>query len=146
MLRRAHQISVSLFLAEAVGLGVTTTQFGAMIVLRAHHRIDQIGLAELLGVDRSTAALVVSKLLAAGYIASESDGKDKRRKMLTLTSAGHTMLDRLSAPAHRAMERALEPFSPEEADQFLDLLTRFVDQLNPSARAPIHPHSRRRRE
>lgn len=143
LMRRAHQITVSLFLMEAAALGVTTTQFGAMVVLRAHRGLDQVGLAKLVGIDRSTAALVVGKLETAGYVASESDPADRRRKVLVLTAAGHAALDRLAEPARRARERALSPFTEEEATIFLDLLERFVDSLNGDARAPIHAHDER---
>ena len=61
LLRRAHQISVALFMEESAGLGLTTTQYGTMVVLRARGSLDQVGIATLVGIDRSTTALVVSQ-------------------------------------------------------------------------------------
>ena len=59
LLRRAHQIAVSIFLSATAAEGVTTTsQFGLMLILRARPGIDQISLAKLLGLDRSRAGWV----------------------------------------------------------------------------------------
>ncbi|UVO51031.1 MarR family transcriptional regulator [Sphingomonas sp. SUN019] len=138
LLRRAHQISVALFLEEAAGLALTTTQYGAMVVLRARGSLDQVGIATLVGIDRSTTALVVGKLEEAGYIERRDDAVDKRRKIITLSAAGHAMLERVSQPAARARERALEPFSSKDAARFLALLERFVTAFNEQTRAPIH--------
>lgn len=137
LLRRAHQISAALFLEEVVGLGLTTTQYGAMVALRVRRTLDQVGIATLVGIDRSTTALVVSKLEDAGLIERRDDEIDKRRKVITLSDAGHAMLARVSEPAQRARERALEPFSAQEGAQFLALLERFVDAFNEQTRAPI---------
>ena len=142
LLRRAHQISVALFLEEAAGLGLTTTQYGAMVVLRARGSLDQVGIATLVGIDRSTTALVVSKLEDAGYIERRDDDIDKRRKVITLSRDGHAMLDRVAQPAQRARERALEPFSAKDAAKFLELLERFVGAFNEQTRAPIHAEKR----
>ena len=141
LLRRAHQISVALFLEETAALGLTTTQYGAMVVLRARGSLDQIGIATLVGIDRSTTALVVGKLMEAGLVDRRDDAVDKRRKIITLSAAGHAMLDRVSEPAQRARERALAAFSPRDAAKFLTLLERFVDVFNEHTRAPIRPES-----
>lgn len=137
LLRRAHQISAALFLEEAAGLGITTTQYGTMVVLRARGSLDQVGIATLVGIDRSTTALVVSKLEEAGYIERRDDAVDKRRKIITLSKSGRAVLDRAAKPAQRARERALEPFSAKDAAKFLALLERFVDAFNEQTRAPI---------
>ncbi len=145
LLRRAHQISAALFLEEVAGLGITTTQYGAMIALRARGSLDQVGIATLVGIDRSTTALVVSKLEESGLIERRDDAIDKRRKIITLSKAGHAMLERAAEPAQRARERALEPFTKADATKFLALLEQFVDAFNEQTRAPIRPEGSEKR-
>jgi DNA-binding MarR family transcriptional regulator len=137
MLRRAHQISVSLFLAEVRGVEVTTTQYGVLVILQKRENLDQIGLSKLVGLDRSTTALVVGKLETAGYVVRQDDPADGRRKVLVLTAKGADAVRRLNAPAERARLQALSAFSTSEAVQFLALLKKFVDTFNHIARAPI---------
>jgi MarR family transcriptional regulator, lower aerobic nicotinate degradation pathway regulator len=139
MLRRAHQIAVALFLEETGDRKVTTSQYGALFVLAQVEGLDLAGLGRRLGMDRSTSALVVSKLQAAGWVAMATNPNDRRRKALKLTPAGQAMLDDLAGPAHEARERLLSPFTPEEAETFLRLLERFVAAFNGSIRTPIAP-------
>lgn len=145
LLRRAHQISAALFLEETAGLALTTTQYGTMVVLRARGSLDQVGIATLVGIDRSTTALVVSKLEESGYIERRDDDIDKRRKIITLSKAGHAILDRVAVPAQRARERVLNAFSAKDAAKFLTLLERFVDVFNEETRAPIRPETDEKR-
>ena len=138
LLRRANQICVSIFLEEAATLGVTTTQYGAMMVLSSRNDLDQIGLAKLLGIDRSTAALVVGKLEKSGYLARGRDATDRRRHVLLLTRQGHDLLAGLVAPAERARKREMDAFTEIEAQTFLALLKKFVLTFNSQIRTPIH--------
>jgi DNA-binding MarR family transcriptional regulator len=137
MLRRAHQISVAVFLEEAGALGVTTSQYGAMIVLSQVEGLDIIGLGRRLGADRSTSALVVSKLEAAGWVRAQTSEVDRRRKVLSLTDAGREVLESLSGPAVAARERLLSAFTPDEAKAFLKLLDKLVSTFNGAIRTPI---------
>ena len=135
MIRRAHQISVSLFLEETGALGITNRQYGIMLVLKAEPGIDQITVAKLLGLDRSTTGMVLTKLENAGLV-GRVVGDDRRKRSLKLTPTGERMLKRLAEPARRAQERVLSAFSPREQETFLDLLDKFARAFNDTTRVP----------
>jgi DNA-binding MarR family transcriptional regulator len=138
LLRRAHQIAVSLFMTEMADHGLTTTaQYGLMHILRARPGIDQIGLSKLIGLDRSTTGLVLGKLERDGFVTRLSGATDRRRKHLHLTAAGESLMCRLSDPVYRAQEKVLAPFSPDERATFLSLLDKFVTAFNDTTRAPL---------
>jgi DNA-binding MarR family transcriptional regulator len=138
LLRRAHQIAVSIFLEETAAQGVTTTsQYGLMVILRARAGINQIDLAKLLGLDRSTTGLVISKLEEAGLLERRPGATDRRRNELLLTQKGHTLLKRLEPTSKRTARRVMEPFTAEEGEQFLFLLKKFVQVHNANARVPM---------
>jgi DNA-binding MarR family transcriptional regulator len=139
LLRRGHQIAVAIFLEETRALEVTSTQYGALYVIQRVPGLDQIGLARLLGIDRSTSALVLTKLETSGWITRQTAAGDRRRKMLVLTPEGAQLLQRLEAPAQRIRERLLEVFSPDEQAQFLALMARFTSAFNGQIRTPILP-------
>src|SRR3954447_3624184 len=122
MIRRAHQIAVSMFLEETGELGITNRQYGIMLVLLHQPGIDQITVAKLLGLDRSTTGMVLGKLEEAGLVGRIVGANDRRKRSLKLTPAGERMLNRLRAPARRAQERVLSAFAPRERKVFLDLL------------------------
>lgn len=137
LFRRAHQISVSLFMEESAGFNVTTTQYGVLVILRCCDDLDQIGLSKKVGLDRSTTGLVVKRLESEGLILRVEDPKDRRRKVIVLTGKGERKLESLRGAASRAQARALTAFTPDQAVQFLDLLGQFVDTFNSVTRAPI---------
>jgi DNA-binding MarR family transcriptional regulator len=150
LIRRAQQIAVSLFLEESGALGITNSQYGILMVLRHRPGTDQISLAKLLGLDRSTTGMVVDKLESTGLVKRRVASGDRRKRELVLTRAGERMLDELTEPARRAQVRVLSPFTPEEQIAFLGLLEKFVGTFNGSTRVPLEkqraalkPHKRR---
>ena len=143
MIRRAHQIAVSLFLEETGELGITTTQYGILLLLRHRPGIDQITVSKLLGLDRSTTGMVLEKLEKAGLIGRRVGMRDRRRRTLALTRAGARMLDRLAGPARTAQERVLSAFDPHERAEFLRLLGKFTRAFNDSTRVPLEAHRSR---
>ena len=140
MIRRVHQIAVALFLEETGRLGVTNRQYGILFVLKHRPGIDQISVANLLGLDRSTTGMVLTKLERAGLVGRSVGARDRRKRSLTLTPAGARMLERLKAPAGRVMERQLAAFTPRERTQFLRMLEKFTRAFNESTRVPLAAH------
>jgi DNA-binding MarR family transcriptional regulator len=136
LIRRAHQISQSVFIEECSGLDITSTQFGVLWILGRAGQLDQIGIARLLGFDRSTTALVVKLLERRGLITRSLDGTDRRRNVLRLTEAGKNLQKRAEPPVNRVRKRLESPFTSEEAKTFSKLLQKFTLALDETARAP----------
>src|SRR5438105_15896278 len=80
LIRRAQQIAVSLFLEESGQLGITNSQYGILLVLKHRPGTDQISLAKLLGLDRSTTGMVVEKLAQGGLIKRLIGSADRRTR------------------------------------------------------------------
>lgn len=137
LLRRANQIASAMFLEVVAEFDITTTQYGALIVLASRGSVDQVGIARLLGLDRSTAGLVIANLEKRGALRRTSDPGDGRRRLLTLTPEGSALLSQVTVAAERVPDRELEVFSPREAREFLRLLTKFVSTYNASVRTPL---------
>jgi len=137
LIRRAQQIAVSLFLEETGALGITNTQYGILFVLKHHPGIDQISVAKLLGLDRSTTGMVLGKLEEAGLIGRSVIEKDRRKRALALTQAGERMLEKLREPARRAQADVLSAFTADERASFLKLIEKLVAKFNGSTRVPL---------
>jgi DNA-binding MarR family transcriptional regulator len=137
MLRRAHQIAIALFYEETGELHITTTQFGILHVLKHQPGLDQISVAKLLGLDRSTTGMVLGTLEKAGLIGRSVGKTDRRKRSLALTPEGDRMLERLKEPARRTMARQLAAFKPHERKQFLAMLDKFTRTFNESTRVPL---------
>ena len=140
MIRRVHQIAVALFIEETGKLGVTNRQYGILFVLNHRPGIDQISVANLLGLDRSTTGMVLKKLEQDGLVVRSIGAHDRRRHSLRLTAAGEKLLCELVEPARKAKNRVLSAFTPREKKLFLALLDKFMRAFNGSTRVPLDPH------
>jgi DNA-binding MarR family transcriptional regulator len=137
-LRRANQIALSIFAEECRAFGITTTQFGVLTALRRRGgQLDQIGLAQRLGLDRSTTGLVVGLLERRNLLRRDPHPTDRRRLVLSLTPDGERLLAAVMPAVERARRRLLEPFSDEEAATFNALLDRLLEYHNAVVRVPL---------
>jgi DNA-binding MarR family transcriptional regulator len=136
LIRRAHQISQSIFTEECSGLDITSTQFGILWVLERAGEMDQIGIARLLGFDRSTTALVVKLLERRRVIKRTVDRADRRRQVLRLTDLGRDLRIAAEPRVDRVRTRLQKPFTAQEAKTFSRLLEKFTRTLEQTARAP----------
>ncbi|MEP7351453.1 MAG: MarR family transcriptional regulator [Sphingorhabdus sp.] len=137
IIRRAHQIVLALFDEAAADLGITTTQYSVLHTLRARPGIDQIGLCELIGIDRSTATLVLRLLEKNGLIERKQSEQDKRRNLLMLTAEGENILVRAAPLSGAISGRMREVFNDDELAQMSDLLMKFVKSFNHRVRNPL---------
>ena len=137
MIRRAHQISIDIFIEASRALDITPSQYGVMFVLRHSGPSSQIGIARLLGLDRSTTALVVRNLTERGYLTKAQSETDARKTEIMLSAEGRRVLRRADVLADRSKEALMAAFSKDEAAQFVSLLSKFVVHFNDSTRVSI---------
>jgi DNA-binding MarR family transcriptional regulator len=136
LIRRAHQTAVSIFLEETGALGITNRQYGILLMLRHRPGIDQITVAKLLGLDRSTTGMVLTALEKSCLVRRAVGKHDRRTRNLELTPAGARTLKKLAEPARRAQARVLSAFTVKEQKAFLDLLEKFNRTFSDSTRVP----------
>jgi DNA-binding MarR family transcriptional regulator len=136
LLRRAQQISVSLFYDE-MGDELTPVQYAILSRLAAHPGIDQVSLAGLAAIDTSTGATVCARLDEKGLLERKVIPHNRRQRALSITPAGTRLLDGLEAGAQRLRQRLLAPLSEEEQAQFMGLLEKLVKGNNEQSRAPL---------
>ena len=137
LLRRCHQISVAIFLEECERFDLTPAQFGMLTVLESSSEIDQISVAHLLGLDRTTTGNVVTRLEARGLIKRVTDPRDRRKRQLQLTVKGRKIRKQAVSPAARAGERMLAGLSARERKKFIDLLELVADTADGLPRAAL---------
>src|SRR5690349_10771237 len=127
MIQRCHQIAVAIFADECREFDLTTTQYGILYVLGRSPGVDQISIARLLGLDRSTTGMVVGRLEERQLLRRAVDPADKRKRLLELTPAGDKLLTRIQPVVRKAQERLFAPFSTEERELLVKLLDRLID-------------------
>ena len=107
LLRRAQQISVSIFYDE-MGGELTPVQYAILSQVAEHPGIDQVSLAGLAAIDTSTGALVCARLEEKGLLERRVLPHNRRQRALSITAAGQALLDALVPGAQRLRQRLLD--------------------------------------
>jgi DNA-binding MarR family transcriptional regulator len=136
LLRRAQQISVSIFYDE-MGAELTPVQYAILSRLAEHPGIDQVSLAGLAAIDTSTGATVCARLEEKGLLERKVIPHNRRQRALTITLEGTRLLEALVPSAQRLRQRLLAPLSAEEQTLFMGLLAKLVNENNDQSRAPL---------
>src|ERR1035437_2875026 len=126
LLKRCHQVSAGIFLDECREFSVTPSQHGCLRALHEFPGIDQIALGRLVGLDRSTAGLVIKALSQRKLIDRVVNRYDKRRMRLKLSADGEQLLRATGSAAARARDRVLRGLPRESRAAFIDLLWAFL--------------------
>ncbi len=127
LIRRAHQLSVAIFMEETAGNDVTPVQYAILNALLDDPGEDQATLAAKVAFDAATSGSVISRLEARGYIRRVADDNDKRRKLLWLTDEGVAEIAAMKKSVKNVQTRLMKPLDPDEREQFLALLEKMVD-------------------
>ena len=108
-------------------IGLTYTQYIAMMVLWETPCISSRQLGRRLLLDSGTLTPVLKKLESMGYVNRKRDEKDERNLILTLTEAGEALKERaaLIPPQMSACIR----MDPQDALQLYTLLHRLLDTM-----------------
>ena len=108
-------------------LGLTYTQYIAMMVLWETPCISSRQLGRRLFLDSGTLTPVLKKLEQMGYVNRKRDEKDERNLILTLTGEGEALKTRAALiPPRMASCIRLEP---QDAFQLYTLLHRLLDTM-----------------
>ena len=138
LIRRAHQIAVSLF-HEKLGREVTPVQYAVLRALQDKPGIDQVTLAQEIALDTSSTADVAIRLEAKGLIVREVLPRGQR--CLSLTDEGEALLARLVPGMNTMCRTMLGDMDPAEQAEFIRLLQKFV-RVNDDGRAAKRMSSR----
>jgi DNA-binding MarR family transcriptional regulator len=83
--------------------GLTITQFTILQALTLAGEITQGMLGEILVMDSTTLTRTLRIMLREGWVA-ERRGKDRRERLISLSSAGRQLFEAASAPWEKAQE------------------------------------------
>lgn len=117
---------------HAADLGLTAAQIKVLLALQPDQAVSQRALADQLGYDPSNLTGLIDKLEARGAVRRRPDDRDRRLKMLLLTTAGIRTrkafwtaltsdsgpLAHLTAAQARALrDRLVEALAPDPPDR-----------------------------
>jgi DNA-binding MarR family transcriptional regulator len=127
LLHRACQVADSVFNDEAGKTGLTTRQFAVLIAVAQNRDISQTGLVQVTGIDRSTVAEIVKRLLRRGLIKRKRTRLDARAYAVRLSEEGEVLMQEAEPAARRAEERLKAVFIDDGAPVLANALMQLVD-------------------
>lgn len=112
-------------------------QYGLLSALSFRGELDQVSLAEELGLDRTTAAEVLTRLQARGLVTRKPDPADRRAKLARITPRGRAVVSSMFPSMQRAQDRLCAPLSQKERDAFMATLARLIEANNEYGRGAL---------
>lgn len=131
LLHRAQQAADQLFAAEFGAIGITPRQVAVLVAVGEREGTNQVGLVEATGIDRSTIADLVRRLMKKGLIARRRARHDARANVLRLTDEGRDLVDRVQAMATQVDDAVLSALPPDHRASFLESL-KILSSASPS--------------
>jgi DNA-binding MarR family transcriptional regulator len=126
-LRKASRAVSRFYDEELRGVGLRTTQYSLLQLLRRSGEVRQRDLAELTLHDETTLTRNLRPLVDARWVAVRT-GEDRREKWLKITAAGVAKLD-LARPAWERAQRRMQALLPEGTWQSLQAILPEVARL-----------------
>ena len=127
LLHRAGQRAADIFADEAQPAGLTPRQFAVLMAVSDQEGLTQTDLVGRTGIDRSTLADIVARLLSRSMIQRRRARDDGRAYAIKLTVQGAKSLREAQPAAAAADTRLLAGLSPAKRQDFLESLNLIVD-------------------
>lgn len=132
LLHRALQRAVGIYAEEMGEDALTQRQYALLCAVAALDQPSQTDLVRLTGIDRSTLAELVARLIDKGLLARTRSDADGRAKTVSLTEAGRAALAAAEPRVRAADKRILSLLAKPKREPFLKLITRLVETPEPA--------------
>jgi DNA-binding MarR family transcriptional regulator len=138
LLHRAGQRAEDLFAKAMSGQELTARQYIVLSIVASADNPSQTDICDKSGIDRSTLAEIVHRLVSRGLLARHRTQRDARKYAVRLTAQGTTMLDN-ARPAASSVDQLLvrELSAKQRADleALLKQLVSIAEKTNAAAAA-----------
>lgn len=117
-------VGLAVHAVSASPVDVTVTQFRLLVLVAEEAR--SIGdIADHLGVNQSNASRHCDRLQRLGLVQRSRLDADARFVVVTLTEAGHEVVDAVMARRREDVRRLLAAIAPHQAEAFVEALRAF---------------------
>jgi DNA-binding MarR family transcriptional regulator len=126
LLRRAHNRAAGALVAAMRPYGLELRHFAMLIVLADRGPTLQRDLVDATGFDKAAVGRAIDDLEAADLVTREGVAGDRRVWMVQITERGLEIFDEAHGEAQSIAEDLVAHLKPGEAEQIMDLLTRYT--------------------
>jgi len=126
LLHRVGQLAEDRFSSATAGLAITPRQYAVLVAVSGRAGLSQTQLVHETGIDRSTLADIVRRMLRKGLLERERTKHDARAYAISLSDLGSDMLAKAAPAAQQADSGILEGLSIKERATFVSLLNQIL--------------------
>ena len=126
LIRRCQQFYGDLYAREAGSRELTKQQFTLLCALEQHDGASQTVLVEITGIDRSTLAEMVRRMLEKGLLSRERTEEDQRANAVAISPSGRKALRSARNAADRAERALLDALPAPERQKFVKALSQIA--------------------
>jgi DNA-binding MarR family transcriptional regulator len=130
LLHRAGQCAAEIFQIELGDAELTPRQYAVLVTVAQNEGLSQTQLVGLTGIDRSTLADVIRRMLKKGLLQRRRTRDDARAYAVKLTEEGTRVLKTHDPMAKRVDERILSSLPAQQRERFLQDLNSIVQMLD----------------
>ena len=148
LIRRCAQFFGDLYAHEAGASDLTKQQFTLLAALDHHDGASQTALVDITGIDRSTLAEMVRRMLEKGLLSRERTEEDQRANSVAISPNGRKALRSARTASERAERALLESLPSVERQRFVRLLAQIAgagEQFAANGHAAPRGKTRRKR-
>lgn len=129
LLHRAGQCAGDVFQSEMRTEDLTPRQYAVLVAVAENEGLSQTNLVDMTGIDRSTLADIIRRMLKKGLVQRRRTKEDARAYAVKLTEEGRRILRSAEPMARRVDDRILQALPATQRDRFLTDLNTIVDAL-----------------
>lgn len=126
LLHRALQWALDVYAAETGPGALTQRQYALLAAVAANEGASQTWLVRATGIDRSTLADLVARMIAKGYLARARSADDARANTVSLAALGREALEAAAPQVAAADQRILSLLGPKKRKAFVEGLRRLA--------------------
>lgn len=145
LLHRALQLALDIYAEETGPDALTQRQYAVLSAVAAHEGLTQTDLVRATGIDRSTLADLVARMIGKGLLARQRSISDARANTVSLTGQGRDALEEAEPKVASADERILALLPTRKRDAFLSVL-RDIGQAEAEAEAAVEAKPKKKKK
>src|SRR5882672_10242022 len=132
LLRRCVQYANDLFSHEPGASDLTKQQFTVLAAVERNEGMSQTDLVTITGIDRSTLAEMIRRMIEKGLLDRERTESDQRANSVRIAPGGKKALRGARAISDRVERALLAALPASERQKFVRMLTALVEQAERS--------------
>lgn len=130
LLRRAQQYAHDLYAKEVGANGPTPRQFEVLHTVSQNEGLSQTDLVRATGIDRSTLADMIARMIKKGLLSRHRTKADARANAVSITAAGKRMLSSAMAAVNRAESGTIAVLPASQRSAFIRALSAYAEALD----------------